>query len=174
MFDDDGNNPSGADDVFEVVDSDSDQPCSCKNKKNTYEQGSSSSKPHCMNAFDLISLSPGFDLSGLFEDECKHCRDHAWFTTRQPPSTVVSKFEEIATTSESFKIKEKDGVVKMQGKKGGRKGQLRIDAEIFEVAPSFHMVEVKKSSGDTLEYVKFCDQELKPSLKDIVWSWQDG
>ncbi|XP_057797581.1 CBL-interacting protein kinase 5-like [Salvia miltiorrhiza] len=144
--------------IIEVVDSDSE---SCS---------SSSSSTHYMNAFDLISLSPGFDLSGLFEDE-RGGSQHAWFTTTQPPAMVVSKLEELATT-ESFKIKKKDGVVKMQGKKGGRKGQLGIDAEIFEVAPSFHMVEVKKSSGDTLEYVKFCDQELKPSLKDIVWSWQ--
>ncbi|KAG6385306.1 hypothetical protein SASPL_154139 [Salvia splendens] len=126
-----------------------------------------------MNAFDLISMTPGFDLSGLFEGEGggSQGRDRKWFTTRETPETVVSRLEELATT-ESFRIRKKDGVVKMQGKKGGRKGQLGIDAEIFEVAPSFHMVEVKKSSGDTLEYVKFCDQELKPSLKDIVWSWE--
>lgn len=166
VFDDIGNEDDSSDPIVEVLDSDSDS-CSCKKK---YE-ASSSGRPHNMNAFDLISLSPGFDLSGLFEDECNHCKDHAWFTTRQPPSMVVSRLEELAT-SESFKIKQKDGMVKMQGRKEGRKGQLTIDAEIFEVAPSFHMVEVKKSSGDTLEYVKFCDQELKPSLKDIVWSWQ--
>ncbi|KAF3632027.1 hypothetical protein FXO38_23185 [Capsicum annuum] len=60
----------------------------------------------------------------------------------------------------------------MQGSKQGRKGQLEIDAEIFEITPAFHVVEVKKKSGDTVEYMKFCDQGLKPSLKDIVWTWQ--
>lgn len=158
---------SSSDAIFQVVDSDS-EPSSSSSSCDRR----ASEKTHYMNAFDLISLSPGFDLSGLFEGETGgQGRDHAWFTTREPPAMVVSRLEELATT-ESFKIKKKDGVVKMQGKKGGRKGQLGIDAEIFEVAPSFHMVEVKKSSGDTLEYVKFCDQELKPSLKDIVWSWQ--
>ncbi|KAG6387144.1 hypothetical protein SASPL_152329 [Salvia splendens] len=189
---------------------------------------------HNMNAFDLISMTPGFDLSGLFEGRVfvatgnggdekavasvsiarvwsegnpastvastvtstdgtteaelrvgeekmieapyeiraegfggyfnkfqkfesppqkfpkfppnSRGRDHEWFTTREPPETVVSRLEELATT-ESFRIRKKDGVVKMQG---GRKGQLGIDAEIYEVAPSFHMVEVKKSSGDSL------------------------
>lgn len=60
----------------------------------------------------------------------------------------------------------------MQGSKEGRKGQLAIDAEIFEITPAFHVVEVTKKSGDTAEYRKFCDQGLKPSLKDIVWTCQ--
>ncbi|KAL6538682.1 CBL-interacting serine/threonine-protein kinase 20 [Orobanche gracilis] len=134
---------------------------------------SASLKPHCKNAFDIISLSQGFDLSGLFENDVNTSKAQAWFTTQKPPSMVVSKLEELAVTV-SFKIKKKDGLVKMQGSRGGRKGQLAIDAEIFEVAPSFHMVEVKKTAGDTLEYLKFRDQELKPSLKDVIWSWPGG
>ncbi|KAL8511589.1 hypothetical protein ACS0TY_018122 [Phlomoides rotata] len=150
--------------ILEIVDFDSES----AGKSTVSVADVQPAKPHCMNAFDLISLSPGFDLSGLFENDCNNSKDHAWFTTQKPPSVVVSKLEELATT-ESFKIRKQDGMVKMQG---GRKGQLTIDAEIYEVTPSFHMVEVKKTSGDTLEYLKFCDQELKPSLKDIVWSWQ--
>lgn len=60
----------------------------------------------------------------------------------------------------------------MEDRKEGRKGQLAINVEIFEVTKSFHMVEFKKSKGDTMEYKQFCDGELKPSLKDIVWKWQ--
>ncbi|KAI3466746.1 hypothetical protein Pfo_023409 [Paulownia fortunei] len=153
--------------ILEVVDSDTE---SCSGKKEDV-QAACSRKPHCLNAFDIISLSQGFDLSGLFEKDANNSKAQAWFTTQMPPSMVVSKLEELAVM-ESFKIKKKDGIVKMQGSRGGRKGQLAIDAEIFEVTPSFHMVEVKKTAGDTLEYLKFCDQELKPSLKDVVWSWQ--
>ncbi|XP_051133639.1 CBL-interacting serine/threonine-protein kinase 20-like [Andrographis paniculata] len=133
-------------------------------------------RPNSMNAFDLISLSPGFNLSGLFEDSNSNSKQReAWFTTKLPPSEVVSKLEEaIASTAEKFKIKKEEGVVKMEGSRKGRKGQLSIDAEIFEVAPSLHMVELKKTGGDTMEYLKFRDQELRPSLKDIVWSWQGG
>ncbi|CAK9148123.1 unnamed protein product [Ilex paraguariensis] len=140
----------------------------CSKKKE--EETSSSMKPTCLNAFDIISLSPGFDLSGLFEKDMNH-KSEARFTTQKSPSAIVSKLEEVAMM-ESFKVEKKDGMVKLQGSKGGRKGQLAIDAEIFEVTPSFHVVEVKKRAGDTMEYRKFCDQELKPSLKDIVWAWQ--
>ena len=29
---------------------------------------------------------------------------------------------------------------------------------------------VKKDNGDTLEYNQFCSKELRPALKDIVWT----
>ncbi|KAF8391215.1 hypothetical protein HHK36_023517 [Tetracentron sinense] len=134
------------------------------------DQATNSMKPTCMNAFDIISLSPGFDLSGLFEKDIDQ-KPEARFTTTKPASAIVSKLEEIAEM-ERFKVKKKDGMVMLQGSKEGRKGQLSIDAEIFEVTPSFHVVEVKKTAGDTLEYQKFCNQDLKPSLKDIIWTWQ--
>lgn len=127
-------------------------------------------KPTCMNAFDIISLSPGFDLSGLFEKDLRH-RPEARFTTAKPPSIIVSKFEEIAQM-ERFKIQKKDGMVKLLSNKEGRKGLLKIDAEIFEVAPTLHVVEVKKAAGDTIEYHDFCDHDLMPALRDIVWTWQ--
>ncbi|KAL6991237.1 CBL-interacting serine/threonine-protein kinase 20 [Sarracenia purpurea var. burkii] len=127
-------------------------------------------RPTCMNAFDIISLSAGFNLSGLFEKGNNQKSDER-FTTTKPPSDIVSKLEEIAMM-ESFKVKKTQGMVKLQGSKEGRKGQLAINAEIFEVAPSVHMVEVRKAAGDTLEYRQFCNQGLKPSLKDIVWTWQ--
>ncbi|KAL5989693.1 CBL-interacting serine/threonine-protein kinase 20 [Asimina triloba] len=129
-----------------------------------------SMRPTSMNAFDIISLSNAFDLSGLFRgEECKKAQ--ALFTTPASASDIVSKLEKIAET-ESFRVKKKNGTVKLQGSKEGRKGKLSIDAEIFEVTPSLHLVEVHKSSGDTLEYQSFCDRELKPSLEDIVWTWQ--
>nr|ACG45029.1 hypothetical protein [Zea mays] len=87
----------------------------------------------------------------------------------QPASAIVSKLEQIAET-ERFMVKKQDGLVKLQGSKQGRKVQLAIDAEIFEVTPAFHVVEVKKSAGDTLEYEMFCSKGLRPSLSDICWS----
>ncbi|BFG40291.1 hypothetical protein CerSpe_265630 [Prunus speciosa] len=61
-------------------------------------------------------------------------------------------------------------MVRLQGEESGRKGKLAIAAEIFAVTPSFLVVEVKKDSGDTLEYNQFCSKELRPALKDIVWT----
>ncbi|KAM0048928.1 putative protein kinase CAMK-CAMKL-CHK1 family [Helianthus debilis subsp. tardiflorus] len=128
-------------------------------------------KPTSMNAFDIISLSQGFNLNSLFEENGQGKKPEARFTTKQTASEIVSKLEEVASTEHFQIMQTPNGTLRMKGHKEGRKGQLAINAEIFEVAPSVHMVEMKKLAGDTIEYENFCDQELKPSLKDIVWTW---
>lgn len=125
----------------------------------------------CLNALDIISLSPGFNLSGLFNDVVK--QEESRFTSTQPASSIMSKLEEIASLFRFNFKKSKDCKVKLQGSEQGRKGHLSIDAEIFEVTPSLFVVELRKTGGDSLEYSKFYSQDLKPGLKDIVWTW-DG
>lgn len=130
-----------------------------------------SMKPTSLTAFDIISsLSPGFDLSGLFEKESGQKLEASRFTSQKPASAIVSKLEEIAQT-ESFQVNKQGAMVRLQSSTEGRKGQLAIEAEIFEVTSSFYVVELTKSAGDTIEYQRFCNQELKPSLQDIVWTW---
>ncbi|KAE8712679.1 CBL-interacting serine/threonine-protein kinase 10 [Hibiscus syriacus] len=123
-----------------------------------------------LNAFDIISLSDGFDLSGLFEGISE--KSEIRFSSRQPASVIISKLEEAARLLK-LKVKKKDaGVWKLERLKEGRKGILSIDAEIFEVTPTFHLVEIKKSNGDTLEYQKMVKEDMRPALQDIVWVWQ--
>lgn len=126
----------------------------------------------CLNAFDIISLSPGFNLFGLFKDEV--VKEESRFTSTQPESSIVSRLEEISRLFWFSFRKSKDCKVKLRrGSEQGRKGHLCIDVEIFEVTPSLFVVELRKTSGDTLEYSKFCSQDLRPGLKDIVSIWDD-
>ncbi|TQD86116.1 hypothetical protein C1H46_028289 [Malus baccata] len=122
-----------------------------------------------LNAFHIISLSEGFDLSPLFEEKKRVEREELRFVTTLSASSVISKLEEVATAGK-FRIKKSDSMVRLQGQESGRKGKLAIAAEIFAVTPSFLVVEVKKDNGDTLEYNQFCSKELRPALKDIVWT----
>ncbi|CAM9001055.1 hypothetical protein QQ045_000950 [Rhodiola kirilowii] len=122
-----------------------------------------------LNAFHIISLSEGFDLSPLFEENKRQERQELRFATSRPASSVISKLEEVAKAGK-FNFKRSDSIVRLQGQERGRKGRLAIEAEIFYVTPSFLVVEVKKDGGDTLEYNQFCSKELRPALKDIVWT----
>ncbi|XP_057771112.1 CBL-interacting serine/threonine-protein kinase 6-like [Salvia miltiorrhiza] len=88
-------------------------------------------------------------------------------------SSVISKLEEVGKTR-NFSVKKSESCVRLQGLESGRKGKLGIAADIFSVTPSFVVVEVKKLSGDTLEYNQFCSKELRPALKDIVWTTTAG
>lgn len=122
-----------------------------------------------MNAFHIISLSEGFDLSPLFEENKKKEKEHMRFVTTRPASSLISKLEEVAKTS-NFSVKKSDSCVRLQGQVIGRKGKLGIAADIFAVTNSFLVMEVNKASGDTLEYNQFCSKKLRPALKDIVWT----
>nr|ANC68278.1 CBL-interacting protein kinase 4 [Dendrobium officinale] len=134
------------------------------------EQKEDSMKATSMNAFDIISLSDGFDLSGLFVELDR--RKESRFTSWLPAEAIISKLEEVAK-SLKFKVQKKDGgIMKMEVTKKGRKDVLAIDAEIFEITPSFHMVELKMTDGDTLEYEKLCKEDIRPALKDIIWTWR--
>lgn len=153
----------------EVSSTDTDASGSCGNG-GTAKSKQDSVVPPNLNAFDIISLSAGFDLSGLFEDNSQ--MREARFTSRQPASIIISKLEEIAKQLR-MKVKKKDGgLMRFEGLKEGRNGILSIDAEIFQVTPSFHLIELKKSNGDTMEYQKILKEDMRPALQDIVWVWQ--
>ncbi|KAF5729180.1 CBL-interacting protein kinase 12 isoform 1 [Tripterygium wilfordii] len=120
-------------------------------------------RPASLNAFDLISFSPGFDLSGLFEEGGEGAR----FVSGAPVSKIISKLEEIAKVV-SFTVRKKDCRVSLEGSREGVKGPLTIAAEIFELTQSLVVVEVKKKGGDKEEYEEFCNRELKPGLQNLM------
>ncbi|KAK8495551.1 hypothetical protein V6N12_066111 [Hibiscus sabdariffa] len=123
-----------------------------------------------LNAFDIISLSSGLDLSGLFTETKE--KKEVQFTSVHSASAITSKLKDIAQQLK-FKIKtEVGGLLKIEKSNKGRKAALAIDMEIFEITPSLYLVQVKKSSGDSLEYEKMLQEEIRPALKDIVLSWQ--
>ncbi|KHN31882.1 CBL-interacting serine/threonine-protein kinase 5 [Glycine soja] len=152
------------------------------------------------NAFEIISsLSNGFDLRNLFETRK---RSPSMFISKFSASAVMAKLEGVAKKLNFRVTGKKEFVVRMQGATEGRKGKLAMTVEVFEVAPEVAVVrssksagdtleylnfcedqvcevapevavvEFAKSAGDTLEYIKFCEDQVRPSLKDIVWSWQ--
>ncbi|PKI38959.1 hypothetical protein CRG98_040667 [Punica granatum] len=122
-----------------------------------------------LNAFHIISLSEGFDLSPLFEEKKREEKLEMRFATTRPASSVISSLEEAAKAGK-FTVRKSNFRVELRGQETGRKGKLEIAAEIFLVTPCFLVVEVKKDRGDTLEYNQFCRKDLKPALKDILWN----
>ncbi|XP_066334825.1 CBL-interacting protein kinase 15 [Miscanthus floridulus] len=122
-----------------------------------------------LNAFEIISFSTGFDLSGLFIK--KECKKETIFTSDKSAAAIISKLEDVAKAL-NLRIRKKDnGVVKIQGRKEGRNGVLQFDTEIFEITASYHLIEMKQTGGDSLEYQKLLEQDIRPALKDIVWAW---
>ncbi|KAI3828671.1 hypothetical protein L1987_02779 [Smallanthus sonchifolius] len=132
----------------------------------------STSSPAFFNAFELIStMSSGFDLSTLFESKEKK-KVASVFTSKFSAREIVERIEAAARGLRFRVEKEDDFKVKMEGTEEGRKGVLAVTAEVFEMVTEMTVVEFSKDSGDTLEYEKFCEEDVRPALKDIVWTWQ--
>ncbi|KAL3536658.1 hypothetical protein ACH5RR_000024 [Cinchona calisaya] len=125
-------------------------------------------KPVSMNAFELISRSQSFNLENLFEKQMGFVKRETRFTSKCPANEIISKIEETAKPL-GFNVQKKNYKMKLQGDKTGRKGHLSVATEVFEVAPSLHMVELRKMGGDTLEFHKFY-KSFSSGLKDIVWT----
>ncbi|XP_054818284.1 CBL-interacting protein kinase 32-like [Prosopis cineraria] len=127
-------------------------------------------QPTPMNAFDLISMSKGLNLENLFDIEQGFKRETR-FTSKCPANEIINKIEEAAKPL-GFDVHKKNYKMRLENVKAGRKGNLNVATEVFQVAPSLHMVEVRKAKGDTLEFHKFY-KNLSTTLKDVVWKSED-
>ncbi|KAE8726135.1 CBL-interacting serine/threonine-protein kinase 23 [Hibiscus syriacus] len=119
-------------------------------------------RPVSMNAFELISRSQSFSLDNLFE--MRPAKRETSFASQCPPNEIISKIEEAAKPL-GFNVDKRNYKMKLKGDKRGRKGQLSIATE---VAPCLHVVEFRKTGGDTLEFHKFY-KNFSSGLNDIIW-----
>ncbi|KAE8722098.1 CBL-interacting serine/threonine-protein kinase 9 [Hibiscus syriacus] len=124
-------------------------------------------RPVSMNAFELISRSQSFSLDNLFEKQMRLAKRETSFASQCPPNEIISKIEEAAKPL-GFNVDKRNYKMKLKGDKRGRKGQLSVATEVFEVAPCLHMVEFRKTGGDTLEFHKFY-KNFSSGLNDIIW-----
>ncbi|KAJ8552910.1 hypothetical protein K7X08_020303 [Anisodus acutangulus] len=127
-------------------------------------------KPANINAFDIISLSSGFDLSGLFIRNNQ--KEELQFTSVKPAPVIISKLEEVGRNL-NLEIKKKEGgFLRLEGLNESRYATLCIDVQIFEITQSYYLVELRRSCGDAIEYQNMVTQAIRPALEEIVWDWQ--
>ncbi|KAL7611465.1 hypothetical protein Lser_V15G13277 [Lactuca serriola] len=101
--------------------------------------------PLSLNAFDMIILSQGLNLSSMFD------RD-------QDPVTHITRF----ASQKPAKI------MKVEGLSANKKSHFSIILEVFQVTSNFVMVDIHKAVGDSAEYLKFY-KNFCNNLEDIIW-----
>ncbi|XP_010440445.1 PREDICTED: CBL-interacting serine/threonine-protein kinase 4-like [Camelina sativa] len=117
-----------------------------------------------VTAFDLISLSSGLDLSGLFE---RRKRKEKRFTAKVSAEGVVEKAEMIGEKL-GFRVEKKDEAKVV----GLGKGRTAVVVEVVELAEGLVIAEVKVAEGEEEEEESHWS-ELIVELEEIVHSWHN-
>lgn len=128
--------------------------------------------PLIMNAFEMITLSQGLNLSALFDRGQDYVKRQTRFVSRKPANVIISTIEAVAE-SMSLKVHRRGYKIRLEGISVNMAGQFAVVLEVFEVAPSLFMVDVRKAAGDTLEYHKFYNN-FCAKLDNIIWKPSEG
>ncbi|KAL5150347.1 CBL-interacting protein kinase 24 [Glycine soja] len=109
--------------------------------------------PLIMNAFEMIALSQGLNLSPLFDRLQDNVKRQTRFVSRKPAKVIISSIEAVAE-SMGLKVHSRNYKVRLEGVSANRVGPVAVVLEVFEVAPSLFMVDVRRATGDTFDYHK--------------------
>ncbi|XP_048337577.2 CBL-interacting serine/threonine-protein kinase 24 isoform X1 [Ziziphus jujuba] len=143
-----------------------------EDKYATEQSENSEGGPLLMNAFEMITLSQGLNLSALFDRRQDYVKRQTRFVSRKPAKVIVSTIETVAE-SMCLKVHTRNYKTRLEGVSANKAGQFAVVLEVYEVAPSLFMVDVRKAAGDTLEYHKFY-KNFCANLESIIWKPTEG
>uniref|UniRef100_A0A7N2N6C5 non-specific serine/threonine protein kinase n=1 Tax=Quercus lobata TaxID=97700 RepID=A0A7N2N6C5_QUELO len=129
--------------------------------------GNEDTGPLILNAFDLIILSQGLNLASLFDRGQGSVKQQTRFVTQKPAKVVLTSMEVVAQ-SMGFKTHTRNFKMRVEGLSANKDSHFSVILEIFEVAPTFLMVDIQKAAGDASEYLKFY-KNFCGNLEDIIW-----
>ncbi|CAM8925557.1 unnamed protein product [Rhodiola kirilowii] len=128
--------------------------------------------PLVMNAFEMITLSQGLNLSALFDRREDFVKRQTRFVSRKPAKDILATIESAAETM-GLKVHTRHYKTRLEGVSPNKFGQFAVVLEIYEVAPALFMVDVRKAAGDTLEYHKFY-KNFCALIENIIWKPSKG
>ncbi|KAI4307557.1 hypothetical protein L6164_030731 [Bauhinia variegata] len=113
-----------------------------------------------LNAFDIISLSSGLDLSGLFDNSFNPADDGDRFVSTESPDNLIRKLEEIAKVEGLIVRWSKEFGVELEG----QYGNLGISVEIHRLTDNLVVVEARRSGRDGAAFKDAWKKKIKPKL----------
>lgn len=117
-----------------------------------------------LNAFDIISFSSGFDLSGLFNDcDISACNER--FVSSESPAKIIDRIEEIAEAENVKVTKNRDCGAKLEG----IEGTFVMAIEIYQLTEQLVVVEVKGKEMNAKPGQEIWKDKLRPKLGSLVY-----
>lgn len=116
-----------------------------------------------MNAFDIISMSSGLDLSGFFEDPKRGKR----FTSTASFESISEKMSEVGGKLGFSITKGKNGSIWLG------KGMLTLTVVVSEIVVPLLLVEVNVVCSNGRDFEELPWGGFREGLQDIMQSWHD-
>lgn len=117
-----------------------------------------------LNAFDIISFSSGFDLSGLFS-ECDVSDMGERFVSAETPERIIEKVEEVAKSEDLAVSKKENWGAKLEG----QNGNFVVLMEIHRLTEKLVVVEFKTVERDVGIARQIWKDKLRPQLGGLVY-----
>ncbi|XP_042068102.1 CBL-interacting serine/threonine-protein kinase 11-like [Salvia splendens] len=114
-------------------------------------------RPVDMNAFDIISMSSGLDLSGLFQEKHVSFEEVERVTVEESPKKVMEKVVEAAKAEGRVNLRQKkEWGVEIEG----QNGNVLVGMEVYRLSERYVVVEVKTKSGES----RLWNDKIRPML----------
>ncbi|CAB4284918.1 unnamed protein product [Prunus armeniaca] len=117
-----------------------------------------------LNAFDLISFSSGFDISGLFsKSEISDCGER--FISAETPETIIEKVEEIAKAENVAVMEKKSWGAKL----AGQNGNFVVMIGIYRLTEELVVVELNLRQRESECSQRIWKDKLRPQLSCLIY-----
>ncbi|KVI11219.1 CBL-interacting serine/threonine-protein kinase 14-like [Cynara cardunculus var. scolymus] len=115
-----------------------------------------------LNAFDIISFSSGYNLSGLFDDQ-----DHGeMFLSRVAPEEIIGRVAEAAEEESLTVATRKKWCVKVDG---GQYSNFTLTVEVKRLTEELVVVEVRWRECETEPGSEMWKDRLRPQLIGLIY-----
>lgn len=117
-----------------------------------------------LNAFDIISFSPGIDLSGMFPSDGGIIIKNERFVSPESKETIVRKFEEVAR-EERMRVCRTSSGLRLEG----QRGEFVWVVDIFRLTEELVVVEIRRRESGIGCSLDFWKDTFRPRLNDLVY-----
>ncbi|KAA8517521.1 hypothetical protein F0562_017849 [Nyssa sinensis] len=135
-----------------------------KFEEEDFELKSHDDRDEFLNAFDIISFSSSFDLSGFF-NKSDFSVEGERFVSAESPERIIERIVEVAKTEEGLTVtRKKDWGAKLEG----QNGNFVVVIEIRRLTQKLVVVEIKRREIDDESSREFWKDKLRPLLSALM------
>lgn len=124
--------------------------------------------PKRINAFDLINMCGGMALNRMFQSTAERQVKRVFQFTSNLPAPEILDGIRVALEEMGCEIRIFESTFKIKASLITPKGMIGVIVQIYVMADSLHLVEVRRGKGDILEYYNFYNTLVTEKIGHLI------